>query len=93
MCNKICKRIYYAIDVQLKSPLCISNGEDYYTDADVLTNGNGEYFVPGTSLAGAFRNYLNNKNEFCFYFGYLLDGCFSICPRPGETDRYENGRQ
>lgn len=70
MCNKICKRIYYAIDVQLKSPLCISNGEDYYTDADVLTNGNGEYFVPGTSLAGAFRNYLNNKKDEKSIYGY-----------------------
>ena len=68
MCNKIVSREYYAIDVSLVSPLNISNGEDYYSDADVLTNGSGEYFIPGTSLAGAFRNYLGkDKKTECAY--------------------------
>lgn len=68
MRNKIISREYYAIDVSLVSPLNISNGEDYYSDADVLTNGSGEYFIPGTSLAGAFRNYLGkDKKTECAY--------------------------
>ena len=60
MGNKIAKRWFYEIDVTLDSPLNLSNGEDYYTDSDVMTNGDGEYVVPGTSIAGAFRNYLTD---------------------------------
>ena len=68
MRNRIVSRVYYAIDVSLVSPLIISNGEDYYSDADVLTNGSGEYFIPGTSLEGAFRNYLGkDKKTECAY--------------------------
>lgn len=55
---EIIERKYYAIEIKLASPLCVSNGMDEYSDSDVLRNGNGELFVPGTSIAGAFRNYL-----------------------------------
>lgn len=70
MNNKIIKRSYYAIDICLISPLNVSNGEDYYTDSDVLKNGYGEYFVPGTSLAGAFRNYLGTKKNEDSIYGF-----------------------
>lgn len=62
--KKIELRKYYAARIELSSPLSISNGQDYHTDSDVLRNGAGELFVPGTSLAGAFRNYISSaKNE------------------------------
>lgn len=68
----IISRKYYALKVELISPLSISSGEDYYTDSDVMRNGRGEVFIPGTSLAGAFRNYLgHNKNQECIY-GFAL---------------------
>lgn len=64
MKNPIQKRSYYAIEVELCSPLCVSSGKSIYTDSDVIRNGNGEVFVPGTSIAGALRNYLGDaKNE------------------------------
>lgn len=64
MSNSVIKRKYYAIEIVLVSPLSVSGGLKEYTDSDVLRNGNGEVFVPGTSLAGAFRNYLDlDKNE------------------------------
>ena len=57
-------RVYYAVDVELVSPLSVSSGKNEITDADVLVNGAGEFFVPGTSLAGVMRNYLETaKNE------------------------------
>ena len=62
--KKIELRKYYAVRIELSSPLSISNGQDHCTDSDVLRNGSGELFVPGTSLAGAFRDYLGTaKNE------------------------------
>lgn len=73
MKNPINKRKYYAVKLTLVSPLAVSNGEDYYSDADVLRNGSGETFIPGTSLAGAFRNYLNKKDGYESLFGYSKD--------------------
>lgn len=70
MSNPIIKRSYYAVDVCLISPLNITNGEDYYTDADLLKDGFGEYFVPGSSLAGAFRNYLGTKKDKESIYGF-----------------------
>lgn len=70
MKNPIKSRKYYAVKLMLTSPAAVSSGEDYYSDADVLRNGNGEVFIPGTSVAGAFRSYLE-KNEDCErLFGY-----------------------
>lgn len=64
--NKILSRTYYEIRIRLISPCSIGNGKIEYsnTDADIVKNGKGECFIPGTSLAGAFRNYVDkNKNE------------------------------
>lgn len=55
--RKIRKRTYYEIVIKTASPLNVGNSDSYETDADVLRNSKGEVFVPGTSLAGAFRNY------------------------------------
>ena len=63
MKNPIQKRKYYAIEIILKSPLSVSGGISEYTDSDVLRNGNGDYFIPGTSIAGALRNYLGQKKN------------------------------
>ncbi len=68
--HKIILRSYYAVQVELRSPLSVSNGEDYYTDSDVVRNGAGEVFVPGTSLAGAFRHYLGLKKNEAGSFGF-----------------------
>ena len=64
MNHVIVKRKYYAFEIVLDSPLSILSGYDIHTDMDILRNGQGEVFVPGTSVAGAFRNYLGlKKNE------------------------------
>lgn len=73
MNRKIIKREYYAVLIELASPCSISNGEDYYTDSDIMRNGSGEVFIPGTSIAGAFRNNLGvDKNRDCM-LGYSQD--------------------
>lgn len=60
MNQKIEKRKYMAVTMKLISPLAVSSGENLHSDADVQRNGTGEIFVPGTSLAGAFRNILED---------------------------------
>ena len=73
MSNSVKRRVYYAIDIELASPLCVSNGEAEYSKADVIRNGDGELFVPGISLAGAFRNYIGTDRETESKFGYSND--------------------
>ena len=64
------KRTYYEIHVSLISPLNISNGVSAETDADVIRNSLEEFFVPGTSLAGAFRNYIGDDKKTASIFGF-----------------------
>lgn len=63
MNKKIVKRVAYAIEVQLASPINTSSGITERTDKDVLKNSNGEYFIPGTSIAGALRARLSAEEE------------------------------
>ena len=68
--SKITSRVYYKINVILKSPLSVSGGKSSNTDADVLRNGSGEVFIPGTSLAGAFRNYIGAGKDIDCVLGF-----------------------
>lgn len=68
--RKIMSRTYYTINVITSSPINISNGVSIETDADVMRNGQEELFIPGTSLAGAFRNYLGDDKTSESVFGF-----------------------
>ena len=56
--NGVIERDYFYIQIRLASPLCVSSGESEYTDSDVERDFDGNPFVAGTSLTGAFRSYL-----------------------------------
>ena len=68
--RKIRKRTYYEIAIKTASPLIIGNGENFETDMDILRNSEGCVFVPGTSLAGAFRGYHETKKKENELYGY-----------------------
>ena len=68
--KKIVSRYYYAVSVSLASPLHVSSGQDMISNADVLRNKDGIPFIPGTSLAGAFRNYMMLKKNEAGMMGY-----------------------
>ena len=68
--KKIIEKQYYAFKLRLVSPLNVSAGLSEETDADVLRNGDGEVFIPGTSVAGAFRNALMLKEKSDGIMGY-----------------------
>ena len=69
MGNSITERIVYSIDLELDAPLCISSGETDYTDSDIQRDFDDIPFVPGTSLAGALRDYLEKVGKDTSLFG------------------------
>lgn len=60
------EKIYYYVQMELKSPLSVGNGNDFLTDHDCVRNGNGYVFIPATSLAGIFSHYLNEEQRKLF---------------------------
>lgn len=68
--RSVLKKIVYYVSVELASPVSISKGDGTLTDSDVLVNGDGMPFIPGSSLVGAMRDYIGKvKSEDCI-FGY-----------------------
>ena len=73
MANQVLKKSVYYIYATLASPLALSMGDGTLTDQDVLRNFEGEPFVPGSSIAGAMRAYIEkDKTEDCI-FGFGTD--------------------
>lgn len=62
--DSIVKRIYVHGSVKLIAPIIVGSGEDENTDTDILRDSKGEPYIPGTTIAGVFRNYLNTKSRF-----------------------------
>lgn len=63
--NPIWGRLCVEMTGRLTSPLSIGSGEEEYTDGDVIFNAQGEPYIPGTSLAGALRDYATTiKGDF-----------------------------
>lgn len=60
--NVIIQRVYLLLNIKLSSPLSVSGGEEEFTDSDVMKDYDGHPFIPGTSIAGAMREYLNEKD-------------------------------
>ena len=66
----VIKRLVFYIQIQLESPLNVASGEDEWTDADILLDFDGNPFVPGSSLAGAMRSYIGEKDNEWELFGF-----------------------
>ena len=61
--NVSVKRIkqYYRIKFELTSPLSIGSGENNFSDKDILVDGRGYPYIPGTALAGVYRHLFSNE--------------------------------
>lgn len=46
-----------------KTAFMVGSGDDEGSDSDILRTGDGEAFIPGTSLAGICRSYLEELNK------------------------------
>jgi CRISPR/Cas system CSM-associated protein Csm3 (group 7 of RAMP superfamily) len=59
--GEIRERIYMQGQLKALSPLIIGSGEERHTDIDLLRDAEGMPFIPGTSLAGSIRHFLEAK--------------------------------
>lgn len=57
--NKICDVIYVKGKLETSSPILIGNGDGDFTDIDFVRDGNGEIFIPATTIVGKIRNHLS----------------------------------
>ena len=83
MTNSTKVRVYIKLIFTTKSPFSVCSGMDEFSDKDIIKRGD-EPFIPGSTLAGVFRNYIKTNgldssdmsiddidNEF---FGYIIRG-------------------
>ena len=62
---------YYRIEFQLISPLAVGSGENKMTDKDIVRDSSGQPYIPGSTLAGIYRNLFNSETA-KEYFGREL---------------------
>ena len=61
--NPIIEKLVWHVKFRIEEPLCVSGGTDVATDMDVIKDFDGNPFVPGSSVAGAFKHYLDECGE------------------------------
>jgi len=70
------KKIYYLMKLSQASPLRIGNGRSEETDSDLMLDGRGLPFIPGTSLAGVIRHraeeLIKDKETLNHLFGVVV---------------------
>ena len=71
--NSVVKRIVYRVKLLFVSPISVSSGYEGMTDSDVLRDYDGNPFISGSSIAGAFRAYVQSKNNGNDIFGFAND--------------------
>lgn len=71
--NSVVKRIVYRVELLFVSPISVSSGYEGMTDSDVLRDYDGKPFISGSSIAGAFRAYVQSKNNGNDIFGFAND--------------------
>lgn len=55
MRDKVERKKYYRIEFTLTSPCIAGSGEDVFSDADIIRDGDGTPYIPGSALAGIAR--------------------------------------
>lgn len=74
--KNILKKQYLKIEFTLLSPLSIGNGKNEKTDQDILLNSRGIPYIPGSAVAGVFRDACKKVigDEWTqMYFGNIRD--------------------
>ena len=61
MDNKVIERICVKASLVFQTPATIGSGRDDVADIELLRDGRGELFVPGSSVAGALRSALEER--------------------------------
>jgi len=65
--------VYLKAVLEAVSPLKLGSGNENISDNDVVRDGSGKLYIPGTALAGVTRHYFEKpykeKEDFIKYFG------------------------
>lgn len=56
-------RLFLKATMVCVSPIAVGSGKSEYTDSDVLVDSEGRPFIPGTTIAGVCRHYLEDQGE------------------------------
>lgn len=79
--------------LKAETPFMIGNGDDTYSDMDLLRNHKKEPFIPGTALAGVCRAYLEKDDTFkggiAYYFGQGKQGKEATTDRQSRVIVYD----
>lgn len=81
-------RVYYKLDITLKSSLSIGSGANDFTDHDVIVDANGIPFIPATAIAGVLRSYISKT-----YGNTKEDEVFGFIPTEKDSEREEKKSQ
>jgi len=59
--NHVAWRWYLSGDLKTEAPLIIGSGKDDAADVQCIRDGDGRFFIPGTTIAGILRHLLSEK--------------------------------
>jgi len=62
--GKVVKRIYVKVPIKLETPLIIGSGDSHNADIEVLKDSKGIPFIPASSIAGVFRDYIEQLSNY-----------------------------
>ena len=69
------KKVYYQLEMYQKSPLRVGSGDGEITDSDLMLDGRGCPFIPGSSVAGVLRDLYTKMHSSSWrtdtLFGYV----------------------
>lgn len=71
-------KLFLKCELHCLSPLSIGSGFNDFTDIDVLLDSDGKPFIPGTSLAGVCRHFLDER-------GIKTDSLFGTLQNDAES--------
>ena len=79
--GEIKKKVYYRYKFKITSAMNIGNGQNEVTDNDLIKDGSGTPYIPGSTITGIFRSVL--PKEYQSLFGTVKNL---------ETDTDKNGQ-
>lgn len=90
------KKLYYQCRFTQTAPLRLTSGEGEHTDSDLLLDGRGYPFIPGSALAGVLRSMcldICGETERDALFGWLNDRRKQREPKQAQPGNREQDAQ
>lgn len=76
---------YYRIEFELTSPLAVGCGEDRVSDSDIVRDGRGFPYIPGTALAGVYRRLFTPETAEKYFGPDLTEGRIRESSKKGKN--------